>query len=251
MQVSCTQCGAGVPLPEGALFLVCPFCQSALYVDKSRTVFHYVVSPTIKTEDAQGKLKRWMAGNETVKDLDVHAVIGSCEMLYFPMWRFVTKDGNEQKDYCEMASSFAISEVKTIPLSGGNLKFFSPQEFEGIPMRDPDVLLDSALQWLKDQEGVTSDKVTETDLIHIPFYLFRYQYKNKPYQAIVDGVSGRVLASIYPAKDEIPFIGIAILAGLVFFVAGLIASGFLIRLGLYLLIAIPFAAVSYTVVKKF
>lgn len=251
MQVQCTQCGASVALQEGSLFLDCPYCSSALYVDKSRTVFHFVISPTIAEEDAQGKLRRWMAGNETVKDLDRHAVLAGQELIYFPMWRFVAQLGGEDREYREMAAAFAIPEIKSIPLSGGDLKFFSPGEFQNKPLRQPDVLLDSAIQWLKDQHSVEKERIKESNLIHIPFYLFKYTYKNNSYQAVVDAISGRVLASIYPAKSEIPFTGITILASVVFLVAGFLSPNILIRFAVYLALGVPFAGAAYAVVKKY
>lgn len=251
MQIQCTQCGASVPLVEGSLFLTCPYCSSALYVDKSRTVFHFVISPTINSEEAKGKLRRWMAGNETVKDLDVHASVTGEELIYFPMWRFVAQHDGEDREYREMAAAFAIPEIKAIPLSGGDLKFFSAAEFQDKPLRQPDILLDSAMQWLKNSNNVDKDQVKESSLIHIPFYLFKYAYKNNTYQTVVDAISGRVLASIYPAKAEIPFTGITIAASLVFFAAGLISPSIFVRFFIYLALAVPFAGAAYAIVRKY
>src|SRR3990172_11433788 len=91
MQISCAQCGAAVTVEAGAHFTTCSYCNSALYLDKSKVVFHFVITPTISLEEAQGKLRRWMAGNETVKDLDTLAQIETPELIYFPMWRFVVR----------------------------------------------------------------------------------------------------------------------------------------------------------------
>jgi hypothetical protein len=250
MQVHCTQCGASVTLEEGAHFVTCPFCSSALYLDKSRIVFHFVVTPTISLEEAQGKLKRWMAGNETVKDLDVQAVLEQQELVYFPMWRFVARSEHGDREYNEPASSFSIPDIKTIPLSGGDLKFFSSAEFQNIPMKQPDVLLDSAIHWLEGR-GVQKESIKETNLIHIPFYQFKYNYKGRSYQAIVDAASGRILASIYPAKDEIPFIGIAVATAIAFFLIGIISPNIWIRFLLFAVVAVPLGIFSYTIVKKY
>lgn len=251
MQVNCTQCGGQVPLVEGSLFATCPYCTSALYVDKSKTVFHFVVSPTIQSEEAAGKLRRWMAGNETVKDLDTRSTVTSQDLVYFPMWRFVGDDTSGNREFSEMASSFAISEIKSIPLSGGDLKFFSPTEFGNLPMREPEILLDSALQWLKNDHNLDRNHVKEINLIHVPFYLFKYDYKNTTYQSVVDGVSGRVLASIYPAKSEIPFTGLTILFGVLFLLAGMIADDVFTRLLYFAVLGAPFLLLTFGVVKKF
>lgn len=250
MNISCTQCGAAVSLPEGAHFATCGYCGSALYVDKSRVVFHFVVTPTITMEEARGKLKRWMAGNETAKDLDVHARLTYEEQVFFPMWRLVVSEPGGDREFSELAGAFAIAEIKSIPLSGGSLKYFAPSEFQGLKLREPEILLDSALSWLE-QKGAQRSSLKETNLIHIPFYFFKYNYSGQYYQAVVDGVSGRVLASIYPAKTEAPFAGIAIAATLAFFLAGLIAPNILWRLFFYILLAVPFAGAAYMVVRKY
>ena len=191
-----------------------------------------------------------MAGNETVKDLDIHAQVIHEEQVFFPMWRFVVTEADGDREFSELASSFAIPEIKSIPLSGGSLKYFAPKDFEGLVLREPEVLLDSALNWLQ-QRGVNRSGLKETNLIHIPFYFFKYQYRGQLYQTVVDGVSGRVMASIYPAKTELPFVGLAIGAAICFFVAGLIAPNVFWRILFYLLLAFPFAGGAYVVVKKF
>ena len=250
MQVQCTQCGAAVDLAAGGQFVTCPYCTSALYVDRSKVVFHFVVKATLGLEDAQGKLRRWMAGNETVKDLDVHARIQQQELIYFPMWRFVAVRDSAEQEFSEPASSFSISEIKKIPLSGGDLQFFSSRDFEGMPLKEPDVLLDSAISWLQ-QDGIQKDQIKEINLIHIPFYLFKYQFRDTLYQAIVDATSGRVLSSVYPAKDEIPFIGIAIAAAIAYFVLGLLIANPFLKAAVFLGMAVPFGIFAYTVTQKY
>lgn len=251
MQVGCTQCGASVALEAGSQFVTCPYCTSALYVDRSKVVFHFVVRATLTLEDAQGKLRRWMAGNDTVKDLDRLAKIEQQELMYFPMWRFVAVRDSVDQEFSEPASSFSISEIKKIPLSGGDLQFFSPKEFAGVPLKEPDVLLDSAISWLQQQEAVQKDAIKEINLIHIPFYLFKYHFRNTLYQAIVDATSGRVLSSVYPAKDEIPFIGIAIAAAIAYFVIGLLIANPLLKAVIYLAMSVPLGLFAYTVTQKY
>ncbi len=251
MNVTCTQCGGSVAVDPTTPFLNCNYCSSALYLDKSKVVFHFVVSPTIAMDEALGKLRRWMAGNETVKDLDKLATIQNQELLYFPMWRFVVRDDTGEHEFSEPASSSSIADLRRLPLSGGNLKFFSPTQFQGMPLKEPDVLLDSAAQWLQTEKGAARENIKETNLIHVPFYIFKYQFGGKDYQAVIDGTTGRVLASIFPAKAELPFIGIAVLSAFVFLIVGWIAPNVWIRFVLYLIAVVPLSIVSYVIVKKY
>ena len=82
----CAQCNGELHPDEGQVFLVCPFCGSAVYLDKSKVVFHWSLSATLKPDDALASLHRWMAGNYTVKDLDRKAKIVSSTFQYFPLW---------------------------------------------------------------------------------------------------------------------------------------------------------------------
>ena len=71
MQIKCTQCGADVTVQQDETFIECPFCASALFLDKRKVVFHYLLNSNFKPNEAEGNLKRWMAGNHTVKDLSL------------------------------------------------------------------------------------------------------------------------------------------------------------------------------------
>src|SRR5262249_9016917 len=154
---------------------------------------------------AGAQLRRWMAGNETVKDLEKHAKVLSQKLVYFPMWRFVAAQPQGDTEFSEPAASFLVADIKTIPLSGGSLHYFDAKKTEGLDLMTPDILLDSAIRWLQ-QRQVQADSIRETNLIHIPFHYFQYDYKGKKYQVIVDGISGRILASIYPPKETLPFV---------------------------------------------
>jgi hypothetical protein len=250
MQINCTQCGGSVEVSQGMHFFTCTYCESALYLDRNGTVFHFVVSPTVSLIDAEGKLKRWMAGNETAKDLDKYAVIQTKELVYFPLWRFVANTGKGAAEYTELASSFAIPEIKKIAVSGGGMKFFSSKEFSHIPLREPEVLLDSAIHWLENR-GVRRDQIKEKNLIHVPFHVFHYKFQNEGYQVVVDATTGTVLASRYPARAEKPFLLITAAAAIIFFLEGLIAPNFLIRLVLYLFTAVPMAIAAYVFIRKY
>ena len=62
----CTQCGGELHPDEGQIFLTCPYCESTVYLDKSRVVFHWYLASTLDDQKARTNLARWMGGNETV-----------------------------------------------------------------------------------------------------------------------------------------------------------------------------------------
>ena len=127
MQIKCTQCGADVTVQQDATFIDCPYCGSALFLDKKKVVFHYVINSNFKPNEAEGNLKRWMAGNHTVKDLDKKCTITKTDFYYFPVWYFKTKDASGDKISIQPAATTSVSEIKKIPIPAGSLKFYEKE----------------------------------------------------------------------------------------------------------------------------
>ncbi|CAN5547657.1 hypothetical protein BH10BAC5_BH10BAC5_08960 [soil metagenome] len=264
--IKCPQCGGKNSIPVDEKFFECQFCGSAVYVDKSKVVSHFVIVCNFKKEEAEGNLRRWMAGNFHVKDLDRDAQITQSSFYYFPMWYFKMKDVSGEKIYLQPATSTAISEIKKIVIPAGNMKVFNKEEFNEKDFITPDVLYNSASSWLK-ESGVNTEQLQESDLVHIPFYQFYYNYKGAQYSAIVEASSGMVYANLWPAKSEAPFRAVFGLAIFAFFAASLISyfigytlssnggmegmyMGEPIKIVLYLIASVPLILIAYFIAKK-
>lgn len=201
--ISCAQCGGELFPDEGQLFLTCPYCSSAVYLDKSRVVFHWCLAPTLDEKEARGALARWMAGNETVKDLDKKAQVGDYAFEYFPVWYFKRRDQNGREQVLlEPAAATSISEIRNISLPAGDLRKYEDQL--GGEAHTPNVPLEAALEWLEGR-GVPGEQIVEQSLVHIPLYTFKYAYQKRPYTAVVEAGTGSVFANIFPAKAEAPY----------------------------------------------
>ena len=262
--IICPQCGGENKIPTDSRFLECEFCGSSIFLDKSKVVNHFVVLSNFDQNEAIGNVKRWMAGNFHVKDLDKNAQIAQTQFYYFPMWYFKTAKDGVDKIYLQPAHSTPISEIKNIQIPAGNLKVYHKKEFDEKYFVAPDVLFDSARSWLE-QTGVNTAEVAEANLVHIPFYQVYYNYEGKQYSAMVEASSGKVYANIWPAKKETPFrmlfagsILLFALASLISFGIGLymaedvegLAMGELIKIPAYILTAIPLVIISYYIAKK-
>jgi predicted RNA-binding Zn-ribbon protein involved in translation (DUF1610 family) len=210
----CTQCGGELHPDEGQLFLTCPYCESTVYVDKSRVVFHWYLASTLDESKARANLARWMGGNDTVKDLDRKARLAGSSFEFFPFWYFKSRDkSGAERIWLEPAAATSVSELKKIKIPAGDLRKYddsiSPQA------HDPTVPLTTVTQWLGTRLPAEAE-VIETALVHIPIYTFKYGYKNEPYTAIVEGATGGVFANIFPAKSESPFQLVGGLAAFIF-----------------------------------
>jgi hypothetical protein len=212
--LTCTQCGGELHPDEGQIFLTCPFCSSTVFVDKSQVVFHWYLAPTLQEAEARASLGRWMAGNQTVKDLDKKARLVEQSFEYFPLWQFKRRqaDGKESL-ILEPAAATSVSELKRLNLPAGDLRKYAV-EIEG-QARLPNVPLEAATAWLAGR-NIPAREIVERALVHIPVYTFKYAYQGQSYTALVEAGTGSVFANLFPAKAEAPYILAGGLAALVF-----------------------------------
>ena len=62
--LNCPQCGAKIPDIEESGFIVCPYCESTLYVDLSKVIQHFYYPLGIKDDMLEGILVRWLSRHE-------------------------------------------------------------------------------------------------------------------------------------------------------------------------------------------
>lgn len=221
--LTCTQCGGELHPEEGQTFLTCPYCSATVYLDKSRVVFHWSLAPTLNEDQAKGALARWMAGNQTVKDLDKKAHLLGVSFQYFPVWYLKHAMNNQEEISLEPAAATSITELRRLRLPAGDLqKYDSSLASQSVP---PTVPLETALSWLQ-QTHNNAAQVKETALVHIPLFSFKYSYKERTYTAIVEAGTGATLANIFPAKAEAPYFLAAGIAALVYFCLAIIPIAF-------------------------
>jgi len=201
--LNCTQCGGELHPDEGQTFLTCPYCSATVYVDKSRVVFHWYLAPTLDENRARGELARWMAGNQTVKDLDKKASLIGKSFQYFPIWYIKLIDQNREQISLEPGAATSVTELRRLHLPAGDLRKYD--DALDSQSQTPNVPLEAALSWLQ-QSRPAKFEVKETSLVHIPLYTFKYNYRNQTYTALVEAATGEVLANLYPAKAEAPYL---------------------------------------------
>jgi predicted RNA-binding Zn-ribbon protein involved in translation (DUF1610 family) len=212
--LTCTQCGGELHPEEGQTFLTCPYCNSTVYLDKSRVVFHWSLAPTLSPEQALGALRRWMSGNQTVKDLDQKAQVAGQNFQYFPLWYFKRGTPTGEKIDLQPAAATSVTELARLSLPAGDLQRFDPAlESQS---EAPTVPLEAARSWLEQNRPLPQSEIRESALVHVPIYMFKYLYKGQRYTAVVEAATGMVLANIFPAKAEAPYLLAGGLTALVF-----------------------------------
>lgn len=218
-KLSCTQCGGELHPDEGQHFVTCSFCGTTVFLDKARVVFHWYLRPTIAENQAASVLARWMSGSQTVKNLDKKARVTGCTFQYFPLWYFKS-GGQDQKEEIalEPAAATSVTELAHLPLPAGDLVRYD-SAVEPLAVK-PTVPLEAALEWLR--QARPKAEVRESALVHVPIYIFKYVYQKSTYTAVVEAATGTVLANIYPAKAEAPYLVIGGITALVYLCLALI-----------------------------
>ena len=245
-EIVCPQCAGANPLATGEALLTCTFCGSTLYVDRSRVVGHFRLPRLLDRGRAEASLRRWMAGNDTVKDLDRKSRLDSLTAVSFPMWLFRTGPRGREVVHVEPAAPTPISALADLAVPAGELEPYAEAE-EGAESVIPTVPLTTARGWLS-QRG--AGEVSESSLVEIPLWRARYSFAGRSFEALVEGSTGRVLASVYPEKAESPYVLVAVLGLLVFAVLGLAISNPAIKLLAFGCASVPLALAAWWVTRR-
>ena len=243
--IQCSQCGGENDLPLGRHLFSCSFCEATLFVDRSGVVLHYRLPPLLDEDEARSALRRWMAGNDTVKNLDRKSRIHEVRLVSFPMWLFRARDQGGERVHVEPAAPTPIPQLADLKVPAGELEPFRLED--GVESPEATIPLETARGWLK-QRGI--DDVTETALVQVPLWRCRYRYSGEEYQALVEGSTGTVLASVFPEKAESPYYLVAGLGLLLFGLEGLVISNPALKAIAYLVTALPLTLLAYWVARR-
>lgn len=262
-QLLCKQCSAPLTVEMGAKFVTCEFCNTVNFVDKSQVVLHFTIRPTLDEQQAAAALRRWMAGNQTVKGLDQAAQIESQVYQLFPLWQVRTHRLGKEEVILKPAAALSIVELGHLNVPASDLVPYE-NSLDAVAVK-PTVPVTAVHTWLSTNEGIAAGTIEELSLVHAPIYQFKYRYKDQSYTALVDAAAGQVFAAIYPEKFELPYVSLGGLGCLAYFLAALIpiitlavtdnsaglGLGVLIYLGVAVALAIPIFMVAASVSRRY
>lgn len=259
--LECPQCGGENPLPSGARLLVCQFCDAALFVDRSGLVSHYRLPRLLGRGEAERSLRRWMAGNDTVKDLDKKAAAVSLTPLLFPVWMFRRRGAGGEEVFAQPAAATPEPAVADLSVPAGKLEPYRGEAGGGDGGRadgaggpadeervEATVPLETARGWLGQSHG--EGALLETALVHVPFWRASYDFDGRTYSALVEGSTGVVLASVFPEKAEAPYFLVAALGLVLFGAEGLLIQDLFFKLLAYAVTAVPLLGLAWWVTRR-
>jgi hypothetical protein len=221
-EILCYQCAAVLPVEQGSQFVTCEFCGATNFVDKSGAVLHYAVQATIDETAASAALRRWMGGNDTVKDLDKKAVIERPSFQLFPMWLMRVNQNGKEKVVLEPAAALSIFGLTELSIPASDLEPYD-NSLDGDAIV-PTVPLETVRTWLAQNQKIAAGQIKESSLVHLPLFLFKYQFEGRTFTAVVDAASSQVFATVFPSKQEVPYVAIGSIGCALYFCAALIPA---------------------------
>jgi DNA-directed RNA polymerase subunit RPC12/RpoP len=238
--LTCPNCSGALSVREGQRLVKCPYCNERSLVSGERGVGRYQVERRVDRDHATQAVRAFWTGLNRAIDLARRAEITELFLAYLPYWRAQGQlagwifgqveegSGNSRRlvprevqfledvDWTGMAGDVAEFGVDRIALAGTQFKTYDPDALhhEGMvfePTGSETDANDNAQKSWEQHAWKKSrmDRVGQTvlhflrrslSLVYYPLWVGRYTYRNRVYQVVVDGYSGRVLYGKAPGN---------------------------------------------------
>lgn len=235
--LTCPACAHTVPVPEGARLATCPSCQQRLFVQGDRGVRRWQLRRVVTRDQAQQTVTSFFNGMNKAGDLKRSAEIKELFLMYLPFWRVmaqvagwrlgrVRKDKDstkpveveilEEMQWNDAAVDVSEFGVNRVPIAGKNFEPFDQDRLsaEGMIFEATESSTDAAaeaaayfLQVARDKKSLSTTYLEKfhmlrqkLSLVYYPLWVARYQYRNRSYQVVVDGVNNKILYGKAPGN---------------------------------------------------
>ncbi len=238
--LACPNCAGSLTVAEGQRIVTCPYCSARSLVRGERGVRRYQVQRRLDRDGAARAVRGFWSGLNRALDLGRTAQLGELFLVYLPYWRVqalmagwvfgkkkVKRGENTRWEPREVqimdnvgwtgaAGDVAEFGVNTLALEGIEFAAYDPEALhsEGLvfePTGSQTEVTDSARSAWQQQarrraglEDVTQSALQffrhALALVYYPLWVARYTYRNRSYQVVVDGFSGRVLYGKAPGN---------------------------------------------------
>ncbi len=235
--LTCPNCTAVIPIPEGSRIVTCPSCTLSSMVQGERGIRRWQVQRKIERDQAEKAVTGFYRGMNKARDLKRRARIIDIFLIYLPYWRiqaFIAgwmfgrvKSGEKSTKPVEVEvleemhwndAAVDVSEygVERIVLSKDQLEPFDEEYLhsEGMVFQPAESRTDAEKEATMHfthrgrQKRSLSSRFFEKfyqlqkrfSLVYYPLWVARYDYKGRHYQVVVDGVEGKVLYGKAPGN---------------------------------------------------
>ncbi|HJJ30845.1 MAG TPA: hypothetical protein O0X97_01190 [Methanocorpusculum sp.] len=214
VQLSCPKCGAPLEVKAGTHIVICRNCQTPTYIDRSEAVFFYKIPFSVDETHARGIFRRWTAGPDMDKLLEMGAKITRFEKEYFPVFSFIRNIDGKESYTVLPAKGTALPGMRSLKIPPGNLETYTGGSLDAAIIQ-PDIALESCIGELKGE-------ALSQSIIYFPIYDIAYTFKGENYSAVIDGSTGDIHSGYYPSRGSASFAGVMILAVILGILGGLL-----------------------------
>ena len=235
--LTCPNCQGDVPVPEGVRIVQCPYCDQRSLVQGERGVRRWQVTNKVKRTEAYTHVTSFFSGLRKARDLKSQAQIRELFLVYLPYWRVtafvagwmfgrVKKDKDstkpvevevmEEMHWNDAATDVSEFGVQRVSIAHQDLEPFDSEILHREAMVfEPSESRTEALaeaerhftQRGRDQRALSSKYFEkfhtlrrQLSLVYYPLWVARYEYRERNYQVVVDGVKGKVLYGKAPGN---------------------------------------------------
>ncbi len=238
--LACPNCSGALSVREGQRLVKCPYCSERSLVSGDHSVGRYQVERRVDRDHATQAVRAFWSGINRAFDLASKAQITEMFLAYLPYWRAQAQlagwlfgeveegSGNsrhyvprevqlmEPVDWTGAAGDVAEFGVERIALAGTQFKAYDPDALhqEGMVFEPTGSETDARDNAQKDwnqhaRRKSRLDRVGQVVLhflrrslamVYYPLWVGRYTYRNRVYQVVVDGYTGKVLYGKAPGN---------------------------------------------------
>ncbi len=238
--LSCPICSGTLAVREGQRIVKCPYCNNCSYAKGERGVARYQVARAIDRDAAAKAVRGFWSGFNKAMDLSQKAKITELFLAYIPYWRAQAKVAgwifgrkevgsgkNRHKEPREVqimepmewtgaagdVGEFGVDSVSTV---GKNFAAYDSDALhrEGMVFEPSGSVSDAQTRarhtWFERGKAKASlNEISQAwlrnlreafSIVYYPLWVARYAYRNRNYQVVVDGNSGRVLFGKAPGN---------------------------------------------------
>jgi hypothetical protein len=181
VNLRCANCSGEMALERDDAFIVCPFCNSSLYLDRAHTFKDFLLPPAVSETGARDHLARELSLREVPP-----AQVLKLEKLLLPYWG--VRGESLQETLPAYSPEPPAMDGYRLPSAGA--VFYSGGRAPGFePMRCSEA---SSTTWERRED------VSSFALYRVPFFKISFGPPPLTYTAWVDGVSGKVFLDETP-----------------------------------------------------
>jgi hypothetical protein len=238
--LTCPRCGGVVPIPEGQAIVRCPFCDLRSIVRGERGVRRYQVPARANRDQATQALDKFLGNFAIARDARSKSKVNEVFLTYLPFWalwsralgwafgqkqegsgdnkRYVAREVKIVQEMVWTGAACDVGEfgVQQIRLTDQPLEPFNGEALHASGMVfEPVGSVSDATQAAEQdfQQKVNSaaglDRLAQLfirfinkrfGLVYYPLWVIRYLYRERAFQVVVDGFSGKVLYGKAPGN---------------------------------------------------